>query len=158
MPYFSTFHLQVNLTHSEHSEHSSAKTMEKFMAFLSTTDYSSRAEELYEIFNREIDFVRTIENAAPDYLEIFEYMEDKLSRYTIILPDYGNIKWVPVSLLRHIYKDDTPFLKQLHRFLKVAHLCGEAKVLNTGEMLAYRMGDIGTVFLSWVGCFILLIN
>ena len=128
------------------------------MAFLSSTDYSSRAEELYEVFNREIDFVRTIHNAAPDYLEIFEYMDQKLGQYTITMPNYGDIKWVPVSLLRHIYKDDTPFLKRLNRFLKLAQKCGEAKALSTGEMLAYRMGDLGKIFISWVGCFILLIN
>ena len=85
-------------------------------------------------------------------------MNKKLSPFTIIIPFYGNIKWVPINLLRHINRNDTAFLKRLHRFLKVAQSCGEARVLSTSEILAYNMGNLGTVFLSWVARFILLIN
>ena len=85
-------------------------------------------------------------------------MNKKLALSTIVIPFYGKIKWVPISLLRHIYKQDIPFLKRLGHFLKLAQKSRDARVLSIGEMLAYNMGKLGTVFLSWVACFILLIN
>ena len=42
--------------------------------------------------------------------------------------------------------------------MKIAHQCGEAKLLGTQQILAYQKGNLGNTFLSWVAYFILLIN
>ena len=132
--------------------------MEAFESFLATTEHRARADELFAMFNRKIDFVKTLTLAAADYVDVMDYMMTSLDEFTIIIPECGDVKWVPVDLLRHIYKQDTAFLKHLHRFMKVAHQCGEAKLLGTQQMLAYQKGNLGKTFLLWVASFILLIN
>ena len=59
--------------------------MEAFESFLSTTEHRARAEELFAMFNRKIDFVKTLTLATADYINVMDYMMASLDEFTITI-------------------------------------------------------------------------
>ena len=89
------------------------------------------------MLNCEIDFIKTLTLVATKFVNVMDYMNTLLDEFTIIIPKCGNMKWVFTNLLWHIYEHNCAFLKHLHCFMKIAHECGESKVLCSQKMLAY---------------------
>lgn len=127
-----------------------------FMHFLSTSDYAGR-EDLYHMFNRKVDLAKTIGLAWTDYTGTIEYMEKHLAEYCITLPP-EDLKWVPCALLKYIHNNEVAYCRRLERFQEVAAIGDQLMVLTEEEVLAFEKGPLGTHFLSWVACFIFIIN
>lgn len=133
-----------------------APLLRALIAQLGKLELHHRVDEIVPMFEGAIDVHATIHLHADAFTDVIEYMDQHISMYSIMFEGDEGL-WVPVDLIKYIFREDKNFRFRLSRFLKSLT---EKDYRNEEEdlLLDLQMGNIGTSFMSWDMVLVLLLQ
>ncbi len=124
-----------------------APLFDALIAQLRKLDLLDKVDEIVPMFEGAIDAGATVHLHADDFAEITEYMDQHISMYSIMFEGVEGL-WVPVDLIKFIYREDTNFRFRLSRFLK-SLTERDYRTEEEDLLMDLEMGNIGNSFISW---------